>query len=149
MRKLCMLAIPLIIAFFTVSAKQAQSQMGYEPETGTAAIERERIKANVQELINEKMPEVTQNPQRVYCAALWSAYYKKEGFEIQVLTRGKYNEVVVFRCPDCSLEKEFVDPFLASENQGKTGMDRIKECGFLVAIFKGGRGIQEIVKQVP
>lgn len=149
MRKMCVLAILLIITSFVLSAKQAESQMGYEPETGTTAKERERIKANVQEIIKEKMPEVQQNPQRLYCAALWNTYYEKEGFEIQVLTRGVHNEVVVFRCPDCSLEKEFVDPFLVSEYQGKTGMERIKECGFLVAIFKGGRGIQEIIKPVP
>ncbi len=149
MRKLYVLALLLIITSFALSAKQTQSQMGYEPETGTTAKERERIRTDVQELINEKMPEVKENPQRLYCAALWNAYYEKEGFEIAVLTRGMHNEVVVFRCPDCSLEKEFVDPFLVSEYQGKTGMERIKECGFLVAIFKGARGIQEIIKQVP
>ncbi|MGB7291472.1 MAG: hypothetical protein WBD99_04790 [Thermodesulfobacteriota bacterium] len=148
MRKLYVLAILLILTSLALSAKQAQSQMGYEPETGTTAKERERIKLDVQEVIKEKMPEIKQDPQRLYCAALWNVYYEKEGFEIKVLTRGMHNEVVVFRCPECSLEKEFVDPFLVSEYQGKTGMDRIRECGFLVAIFKGGRGIQEIIKQV-
>jgi hypothetical protein len=93
-------------------------------------------------------PVVGSSAQRLYCADLWNVYYEKEKSEINVSTRGLQNEVVVFKCPDCSLEKEFVDPFLASEYQGKTGMDRIKECGFVVAIFKGGRGIQEIIKQV-
>lgn len=148
MRRLYVLAILLIITSFALSAKQTLSQMGYEPETGTTAKERERIKTEVQEVIKEKMPEIKQDPQRLYCAALWNAYYEKEGFEIDVLTRGMHDEVVVFRCPDCSLEKEFVEPFLVSESQGKTGMERIKECGFLVAIFKGGKGIQEIIKQV-
>jgi hypothetical protein len=148
MRKLYVLAIPLIITFYALSAKQSQSQVGYEPETGTTARERERIRTDVQEMIKENMPDVKENPQRLYCAALWNAYYEKEGFEMHVLTRGAHNEVVVFRCPDCSLEKEFVDPFLVSEYQGKTGMERLKECGFLVAIFKGGRGIQEIIEQV-
>ena len=148
MRRLYILAMLLMITSFTLSTRQTHAQMGYEPETGTTAEERERIRTNVQEMINEKMPEVSENPQRLYCAALWNAYYEKEGSEIKVLTRGIHNEVVVFRCPDCSLEKEFVDPFLVSEYQGKTGMDRIKECGFLVAIFKGGRGIEEIIRQV-
>jgi hypothetical protein len=149
MRRLYVLAILLTITSFALCAKQTLSQVGYDPETGTTAKERERIKIEVQEIIKEEMPEIKQNPQRIYCATLWNVYYEKEGFEIEVLTRGMHDEVVVFRCPDCSLEKEFVDPFLASEYQGKTGMDRIKECGFLVAIFKGGRGIQEIIKQVP
>jgi hypothetical protein len=148
MRRLCVLAILLIITSFALSAKRTLSQVGYDPETGTTARERERIKMEVQEIIKEELPEIKQNPQRSYCATLWNVYYEKEGFEIEVLTRGMHDEVVVFKCPECSLEKEFVDPFLVSEYQGKTGMDRIKECGFLVAIFKGRRGIQEIIKQV-
>jgi hypothetical protein len=149
MRKLFVLLIALIIAYFASSAKQSLSQEGYDPQTGTTAGERERIKREVQELINEEVPEIKSNPQRLYCAKLWNVYYEREGFEMKVLTRGRHNEVVVFRCPECSLEKEYVDPFLLTEYHGKTGMDRIKECGFLVAIFKGGRGIQEIIRQVP
>jgi len=93
-------------------------------------------------------PIVGSNAQRLYCADLWNAYYEKEKSGIDVSTRGLQNEVVVFKCSHCSLEENFVEPFLNSEYQGKTGMDRLKECGFVSAIFKGGRGIQEIVKQV-
>lgn len=95
------------------------------------------------------VPVTGSDAQRLYCADLWNVYYEKEKSEIDVSTRGLQNEVVVFKCPDCSLEENFVEPFLNSEYQGKTGMDRIKECGFVSAVFKGGRGRQEIVKQVP
>jgi hypothetical protein len=94
-------------------------------------------------------PVVGSNAQRLYCAELWNVYYEREKFDIEVSTRGPQNEVVVFKCPDCSLEKDFVEPFLNSEYQGKTGMDRVKECGFVSAIFKGRKGMEEIVKQVP
>ena len=80
---------------------------------------------------------------------MWNKYYEKEKAEIRVSTRGKYYETVVFTCPNCSLEEYFVNPFLNTEYQGKTGMDRIKECGFTQVVFRGGRGIQEIVRQVP
>jgi len=149
MRKLYVLAIPLIIVSFALSVKQTLSQEGYDPKTETTARERERIRKEVQEIIKEEIPEIKPNPQRSYCANLWNFYYEKENFEMVVLARGIYDEVVVFKCPDCSLEKEFVDPFLFSEYEGKTGMDRIKECGFLIAIFKGARGIREVIRQVP
>ncbi|GIW46369.1 MAG: hypothetical protein KatS3mg078_0246 [Deltaproteobacteria bacterium] len=86
---------------------------------------------------------------RSTCAYLWDKYYEKEGIEIDVSTRGEQNEVVVFRCPSCNLEEHFVKPFLESEYEGKTGMDRLIECGFLKAVFKGGKGIEEIVVDVP
>jgi len=149
MRKLYVLAIPLIIVSFALSAQKTLSQDAYDPQTETTAEERERIKIEVEEIIEEQIPEIKPNPQRSYCADLWNYNYKKENVEMVVLARGKYDEVVVFKCPDCSLEKEFVDPFLFSESQGKTGMDRIKECGFLIAIFKGARGIREVIRQVP
>ncbi len=89
------------------------------------------------------------NALRSACAYLWDRQYKKEKVDIKVSTRDDYHQTVVFTCPDCSLEEHFVDPFLNSEYQGKTGMDRIKECGFTQAVFKGARGLQEIVRQVP
>ncbi len=94
-------------------------------------------------------PEANPDPMRSICAYMWNKYYEKEKAEIRVSTRGKYYETVVFTCPNCSLEEHFVNPFLNTEYQGKTGMDRIKECGFTQVVFRGGRGIQEIVREVP
>ncbi|HWP90894.1 MAG TPA: hypothetical protein VNN20_01685 [Thermodesulfobacteriota bacterium] len=89
------------------------------------------------------------NALRSACAYLWDRYYQKEKVEIRVSTRGNYDETVIFTCPDCSLEENFVEPFLNSEYRGKTGMDRIKACGYTQVVFKGARGLQEIVRQVP
>lgn len=149
MRKLTVFVAALMIAFFASSVKETISEDGYDPQTGTTLKERERVKTTVQELLKDESPEIKPNPQRLYCAKLWNVYYEREGFQMKVLTRGNHDEFVIFRCPECSLEREFVDPFLSAEYQGKTGMDRIKECGFLVAIFKGARGIQEIIRKVP
>jgi len=89
------------------------------------------------------------NALRSSCAYVWDRYYKKERIDIRVSTKGAYDETVVFTCPDCSMEEHFVNPFLNSEYQGETGMDRIKECGFTQVVFKGARGLEEIVRQVP
>ncbi len=88
------------------------------------------------------------NPQRLYCKRLWNKYYSEKGVDIQVSTRGKYDEIVVFRCPDCSLEKHFVNPFLEGEKDGMTGMERIRACGYTKAVFIGTRGISEIERDV-
>ncbi len=96
-----------------------------------------------------KKPEVKPNPMRGICEYTWNSYYQKERSEIRVSTRGERQETVIFTCPDCNLEDHFVNPFLNTEYQGRTGMDRIKECGFTKVVFKGGRGIEEIVRQVP
>lgn len=96
----------------------------------------------------QKGSEVKPNPLRSVCAYMWDKYYEKEKTVIRVSTRGKYNETVVFTCPICNTMEHFINPFLNTEYQGKTGMDRIKECGFTQVIFKGGRGIQEIERQV-
>lgn len=97
----------------------------------------------------QKKPDVKPDPMRNICAYMWNKYYEKEKAEIRVSTRGKYHEAIVFTCPNCNLEEHFINPFLNTEYVGKTGMDRIKECGFTRVIFKGGRGIEEIVRQVP
>jgi len=47
------------------------------------------------------------------------------------------------------LEEEYVEPFLNDEYDGVTGLDRIRECGFVIAVFKGAQGIREIVREVP
>jgi len=91
-----------------------------------------------------KFPTVGPNPQRLYCMMYWNKYYEDNMIEINVSTEGKYDEVVVFTCPDCSLEEHYVEPFLNTEIDGKTGADKIKECGFVKAKFQGAKGIQEI-----
>lgn len=108
------------------------------------------IEANTQAKMGaQKEPEVKPDPMRSICAYMWDRYYEKEKTVIRVSTRGRYNETVVFTCPICNTMEHFINPFLNTEYQGKTGMDRIKECGFTQVIFKGGRGIEEIVRQVP
>ncbi|HSE83922.1 MAG TPA: hypothetical protein VLB01_05190 [Thermodesulfobacteriota bacterium] len=97
----------------------------------------------------QKEPEAKPDPMRSVCALMWNRYYQKENFDIKVSTRGKYDETVVFTCPNCSLEENFVNPFLNSEYQGMSGIARIKECGFTKVVFKGSRGIQEIIRVVP
>lgn len=97
----------------------------------------------------QRVSQAKTNALRSACAYLWDRYYVKEKVQIRVSTRGNYDETVVFTCPDCSLEENFVEPFLNSEYKGKTGMDRIKECGYIQVVFKGARGLQEIVRPVP
>ena len=84
------------------------------------------------------------NPQREYCIYTWNDYYDRHDIPIKVNSEGVYDEIIVFTCPDCSLEKHYVEPFLNSKVDGKTGADRIRECGFLHAKFQGSKGIQEI-----
>lgn len=92
--------------------------------------------------------DIKPDPMRSICAYMWDKYYEKEKADIRVSTRGRYHETVVFTCPNCSLEEHFINPFLNTEYQGKTGIDRIRECGFTQAVFRGGRGIEEVVRQV-
>ena len=91
-----------------------------------------------------EFPTLGPNPQRQYCMLYWNKYYKENNIEMNVSTQGRYDEIVVFTCPDCSLEEHYVEPFLNTEVDGKTGADRIKECGFIEAKFQGAKGIQEI-----
>ncbi|HEX3034000.1 MAG TPA: hypothetical protein VHT73_02570 [Thermodesulfobacteriota bacterium] len=129
----CFLVVSLI---FGVGKTMSAAEMGR-----TTTVQKQ---AGVQ-----KEPQVKPDPMRSVCALMWNRYYQKENADIKVSTRGKYDEAVVFTCPDCSLEENFVNPFLNSEYQGKSGIARIKECGFKKAVFKGARGIQEIVRTVP
>lgn len=105
------------------------------------------------EMVEEEMveeaeePKVQSDPKRAVCAYKWNSYYAEKNMEIQVTARGKKNESIVFFCQSCNSQEHFVDPFLKSEYQGKTGMERIKECGFTKAIFRG-RGINEVVVPV-
>jgi hypothetical protein len=89
------------------------------------------------------------HPLRNSCAELWNSYYEKEEINIKVSTRGNYDEQILFFCPTCTDEEHFVKPFTESEYQGMTGMDRIKSCGYDYAVFKGGRGFNEVILEVP
>ena len=89
------------------------------------------------------------HPKRNSCAELWNSYYKKEEINIKVSTRGNYDEQILFFCPTCTNEDHFIKPFTESNYQGMTGMDRIKSCGFDYAVFKGGKGFNEVVLEVP
>ena len=94
-----------------------------------------------------KVPEVQSDPKRAVCAYKWNSYYAEKNIEIQVTARGKKNESIVFFCHNCSSQEHFVDLFIKGEYQGKTGLERIKECGFTQAIFRG-RGINEVIVPV-
>ena len=91
-----------------------------------------------------KFPTLGPNPQREYCMLYWNKYYKDNMIDMNVSTDGRYDEIVVFTCPDCSLEENYVEPFLNTKIDGVTGADKIRECGFIKAKFQGARGIQEI-----
>jgi len=56
MRKLYVLAIPLIIVSFALSAQKTLSQDAYDPQTETTAEERERIKIEVEEIYRGTNP---------------------------------------------------------------------------------------------
>lgn len=103
----------------------------------------------IEEALELEIDEMEPEPQRMYCAHRWNDMYEGQKADIEVTTKGQYNEIAVFHCPDCSLREHFVDPFLESEYRGKTGMMRLSECGFSQAVFKGTRGTHEIVVDVP
>lgn len=89
------------------------------------------------------------HPLRITCAKLWNTYYEQENVKIKVSTRGNYDEQILFFCSTCADEEHFVKPFTESEYQGMTGMDRIKSCGYDYAVFKGGKGFNEVIVEVP
>ena len=89
------------------------------------------------------------DPMRYICALKWDQYYKSKGIEVDVSTRGRYNEVLVISCPMCSVKEHVVEPFLFTVSDGKTGMEKIKECGFKQVAFRGSLGMRELVYDVP
>lgn len=88
------------------------------------------------------------DPQRMFCKKYWNSYYSERDIDIEVTTRGEYDEVVVFNCPQCSLEEHYVDPFLNTETMGMTGLERIRACGFKKAVFIGSKGIREVERDI-
>lgn len=124
----------------------AAGSLFFSTHTLPAFAQQEVIEAD--DVLEVVEPEVEPNPQRLYCASEWTEMYRRRKAEIRVTTRGQHNEIVVFDCPDCSLEENFVEPFLNEEYRGKTGMMRLYECGFKTAVFEGFRGTQDIVVEV-
>lgn len=96
------------------------------------------------------LPVLFTNHQRLYCGMSWKKYYKDNNINIDVSVEGKYDEFVVFSCPVCGLEDSYVDIFLNTKTEdGTTNADRIKECGFVKAKFKGAKGgIGKIVRSI-
>lgn len=99
-------------------------------------------------LDGQQLRKISPHPLRYSCAMRWNAYYKKEEINIKVRSRGNYDQAVEFFCPTCYDTQHFVKPFLMSEYQGMTGLDRIKSCGFEFIIFRGGRGLNEVIIDV-
>ncbi len=97
----------------------------------------------------EEIEDIGPEPQRLYCAEQWTKLYEGQKANIKVTARGHYNQIAEFHCPDCSLDEHFVKPFLETEYRGKTGLMRLHECGFTKAVFKGMRGTEAIVVDVP
>lgn len=104
---------------------------------------------DMEEALEVEEVEIEPDAQRMYCAHRWTDLYQRQKADITVTTRGEYNEIAVFKCPECSLEDHVVKPFLETEYRGKTGYMRLSECGFQQAVFEGGRGIEEIIVEVP
>ncbi|MEE9252640.1 MAG: hypothetical protein V3U74_04725 [Thermodesulfobacteriota bacterium] len=120
-----------------------------ESKTEDAGITGEEVDGETEGAVAETEEKVKPNPKRTICSINWNAYYKKEKVDIIVSTRGEQDEIVVFFCSICTLEDHFIEPFLTTEYQDMTGMDRIKECGFTQAVFAGGQGINEVTREVP
>jgi RNase P subunit RPR2 len=104
---------------------------------------------NAEEAVEKEVEDIEPEPQRLYCAEQWTKLYEGQKAGIKVTTKGHYNQIAMFSCPDCSLDEHYVKPFLESEYRGKTGLMRLHECGFTQAIFKGMRGTEAIVVDVP
>lgn len=131
----------IIIGFYSSGAARLVYADSVSFETAQAE--------TVDEALEVEVIDIEPEPQRLYCAQLWTGLYERQKAEINVTTRGEYDEIAIFSCPDCSLEEHFVKPFLETEYRGKTGLMRLSDCGFQQAVFKGGRGLQEIVVEVP
>lgn len=127
------------------------SQTVFANGDGAVTAEEEKVSESIEEFteLEDVEPKIKPDPKRAVCAVEWNGYYEKEKIEISVSTKGKYNEVVVFFCAVCADEEHFIRPFLDSEYQNMTGLDRIRECGFKQAVFSGGRGLNEVIEDVP
>ncbi len=89
------------------------------------------------------------NHQRRYCAMTWNKYYKDKKIDISVTVEGENEELVVFTCPFCGLEDNYVEPFINTQfEDGTTNADRLRRCGFVKVKFKGSFGAGEVLKNI-
>lgn len=133
--------ISAVLLFFLVSANGAYAN-GVDDRDEYTPDHRYETQAEITE--HEPGP----NPQRLYCKKYWNNFYAERNIDIVVSTRGKHDEIVVFNCPECSLEENFVKPFLNAQKNGMTGAERIRACGFKQAVFLGAKGIVEIRRDI-
>lgn len=106
----------------------------------------EDTRAGTDDIVSED--KTGPDPQRIYCKKYWNSYYSEYDIDVEVTTRGEYDEIVVFNCPQCSLEEHYVDPFMNTVTDGLSGEERIRACGFKKAVFIGAKGIREIERDI-
>jgi hypothetical protein len=94
------------------------------------------------------VPRVFPDPNRLVCVNDWSKKYQKNYPSIQISSRGELNEAIVFSCLNCPFQKSFIAPFLLTVTDGKTAMERMKECGFTEVVFTNPMGTREVVREV-
>ena len=96
------------------------------------------------------VPQVFPNPDRVRCAVDWNERYEKLGTDVRVVTRGDYNEQIVFICARCTNKESFINPFLRTEfdENGNTAMDKMSRCGFHEVVFTNLSETRTVVKEV-
>jgi len=146
MRYILIIAVSLFSFFLAFELTSLNTHAQDKKDTSKTLVTEDEVQVELEVV---EIEEIEANPQRAYCANLWTRMYERQKTEIRVSTRGKYDEIAVFDCPDCSLKEHFVKPYLESEYRGMNGLRRLHECGFKQAVFEGTRGIQEIVVDVP
>jgi hypothetical protein len=100
------------------------------------------------EAIVVDVPRVFPDPNRLVCINDWSKDYQKNYPTIQISSRGELNEVIVFSCLNCPFQKSFITPFLLTVSDGRTAMERMKQCGFTEIVFTNPMGTREVVREV-
>jgi len=88
------------------------------------------------------------NPRRAVCAEDWSMRYQKKYPQVKVSSRGEFDESIVFSCSGCTSNEAFILPFLESDHDGITVMDKLRSCGFTEVVFTNASGTSEVVRQV-
>lgn len=142
---IALLIFSIALVYRTAGSLYSQAA---DTHTQSDAVSPDQVET-MEDALEVEEEDIEPEPQRLYCAEQWTMLYKGQKADIEVTTRGQYNEIAVFSCPDCSLDEHYVKPFLESEYRGKTGLTRLHECGFTQAVFKGMRGTEAIVVDVP
>jgi len=88
------------------------------------------------------------NPRRAVCVQDWSMRYQKKYPQVKVSSRGELDESIVFSCSGCTSQEGFILPFLETDHEGRTAMDKLRSCGFTEVVFTNASGTSEVVKQV-